>query len=255
MFKNLRFKFRAFILFFIVVFAVSCVPVKKLSYINDVKELQAPYINPKEHKLISPFDKIYVKVYSIDEKTNLLFGSNENMSSTSTAGMIGYLVDEAGDISFPFAGKIHVTGLSTSEAAAKINESLNEYVPTASVVVRFIENSVSILGEVIRQGTYTFTQDKITIYDALSLGGGMTQYGKRKGVVLIRQEGDKIMHHTLDLSDSRIAEKEYYYIQANDIIIVEPLRWASVQSFSNFYSIILSSVSVLLTIALTFKLI
>jgi polysaccharide biosynthesis/export protein len=255
MLKNLRFKFRTIILFIIVFFTVSCVPLKKLTYINDIKELQSPYINPKEHKLISPFDKIYVKVYSIDEKTNLLFGSSETTSTTSTPGLIGYLVDEAGDISFPFAGKIHVAGLSTSEAAAKINESLNEYVPTASVVVRFIENSVSIIGEVFRQGTYNFTQDKITIYDALSLGGGMTQYAKRKGVVLVRQEGDKIMHHTLDLSDSKIAEKEYYYIQANDIIIVEPLRWASVQSFSNLYSLILSSVSLLLTIALTFQII
>jgi polysaccharide export outer membrane protein len=236
--------------------AISCVPLRKLTYINDVKDIQTPYVNPKEHKLISPFDKLYVKVYSIEEKTNLIFGANESMSSSSASGgMIGYLVDESGDINFPLAGKIHVGGLSTAEASVKINESLNEYVPTASVMVKFIENSVSVIGEVTRQGTYTFSQDKITIYDALALGGGITQVGKRKDVILIRQEGDKIMHHTLDLSDSKIAEKEYYYIQANDIIIVEPLRWASVNSFSNVYSLVLSSLSFILTIILTFQLI
>ncbi len=255
MHKKIRIKLRAIILLFMMVSVISCVPLKKLTYINDVKELQAPYINPKEHKLISPFDKLYVKVYSIEEKTNLIFGANENMSMGSTAGMIGYLVDEAGDINFPLTGKIHVGGLSTDEASVKINESLNEYVPTASVMVKFIENSVTVIGEVVRQGTYSFTQDKITIYDALALGGGITQVGKRKDVVLIRQEGDKIMHHTLDLSDSKISEKEYYYIQANDIIIVEPLRWASVNSFSNVYSLVLSSLSFILTIILTFQLI
>ncbi len=230
------------------VFVISCVPVEKLSYLNDINELQEPIVNPKEHKLIMPFDKLYIKVYSIDEKTNLLFNSNESTGGSSSPGMIGYIVDESGNINYPFVGKINVVGLSTIQASSKVSEALNEYVSNASVIVRFIDNTVTIVGEVKNQGIFTFSQDKLNIYEALALGGGLSMYGDRGKVVLIRQEGDKIMHHKLDLSNSRIAGKDYYYIQANDVIVVEPLKAISSSYGNNTYSMILASISTILSI-------
>ncbi len=63
------------------------------------------------------------------------------------------------------------------------------------------------MGEVNRQGVFSFTQDKLNIYEALGLGGGVTRYGDRKNIILVRNEGDKIMHYRLNLSDSKIAGK------------------------------------------------
>lgn len=241
-------------MFLIMIPVISCVPLNKLTYINDINQLQEPFINPKEHKLIMPFDKLYIKVYSIDEKTNQLFSSSESMSMSSSSGLMGYLVDEAGNIFFPVAGKVHLGGFSVYEASAKLNEALNEYVPTSSVTVKFIENNVSLLGEVNRQGSYGFSQEKINIYEALALGGGISQFGNRKNVILIRQEGDKIMHHKLDLTDSRIAGKDYYYIQANDVLIVEPMRNIVMNNSNNLYSIALSAISSALAIILSLRL-
>jgi polysaccharide biosynthesis/export protein len=252
--KKVKFEMQIIFLILIMVFISSCVPLEKLSYINDIDELQEPIVNPKEHKLIMPFDKLYIKVYSIDEKTNLLLSSNESMSSASSTSMIGYFVDESGDIYYPLVGKIKVGGLSTIQASSKVSEALNEYVTNASVIVRFIENNVTVLGEVNRQGIFSFTQDKLNIYEALGLGGGITRYGNRKNVILIRQEGDKIMYHKLDLSNSRIAGKDYYYIQANDVIIVEPIRKLSRSYGNNPYSIILGSISSIISIILLVRL-
>jgi polysaccharide export outer membrane protein len=239
----------------LIVSAISCVPINKLSYFNDINEMQEPIVNPKVQKLIMPFDRLFIKVYSIDEKTNLLFNSNDNTgggsSNTSTQG---YLVDESGNINYPFVGKINVGGLSISQANQKISEALSEYVSNASVVVRFIDNNVTVMGQVQNQGTYPFTKDKLTIYEALALGGGISQFGNRKNVILVRQEGDKIMHYKLDLSDSRIAAKDYYYIVSNDIIIVEPLKNLSTNYSNNTYSLILSSVSTILSILIVISL-
>ena len=236
-------------LIILIVSAISCVPISKLSYFNDINEMQEPIVNPKVQKLIMPFDRLYIKVYSIDEKTNLLFNSNDNAgSSTSSTSTMGFLVDESGNINYPFVGKINVGGLSISQANQKVSEALSEYVSNASVVVRFIDNNVTVMGQVQNQGTYPFTKDKLTIYEALALGGGISQFGNRKNVILVRQEGDKIMHYKLDLSDSRIAAKDYYYIVSNDIIIVEPLKNLSTNYSNNTYSLILSSVSTLLSI-------
>ena len=234
----------------ILIFTASCVPLKQLSYFNDLDELVEPGINPRTQKLIMPFDKLYIKVISIDAPTNQIFNDNEEMRSGSSNGVLGYLVDEVGNVNFPFVGNINVVKLTTAQASEKIQKALGDYVSNISVTVKYIDNQVTVMGEVKNQGVYPFIQDKLNIYEALGLGGGLTQYGDRKKIILIRNEGTKIMHYRLDLSDSKIAAKDYYYILPNDVIVVEPLKALS-SSYQNItYTTILSSVTTLIAVLL-----
>jgi len=234
----------------ILIFTASCVPLKQLSYFNDLDELVEPGINPRTQKLIMPFDKVYIKVISIDAPTNQIFNDNEEMRSGSSNGVLGYLVDEAGNVNFPFVGNINVVKLTTAQASEKIQKALGDYVSNISVTVKYIDNQVTVLGEVKNQGVYPFIQDKLNIYEALGLGGGLSQYGDRRKIILIRNEGTKIMHYRLDLSDSKIAAKDYYYILPNDVIVVEPLKALS-SSYQNItYTTILSSVTTLIAVLL-----
>ncbi len=252
--KKIGFRVHIILLFFIIFLANSCVPINKLRYLNDIDERQEPSVNPKGQKLIVPFDKLYIKVFSIDDKTNMLFSSSSNLASSASVNIVGYLVAEDGTINFPFIGKINLNGLNLEQASEKLGKSLNEYVSNATVEIKFIDNNITVFGEVQRPGTYPFNQQKLNIYEALALGGGISQFGDHKKVILIRQEGDKIMHHKLDLSNSRISEKDYYYILNNDVIIVEPLNSASWFRFnSSNYSTILSSITFLITIFFIFK--
>jgi polysaccharide biosynthesis/export protein len=234
----------------LILFLVSCVPIRELQYFNDVNELEEPEINPKTQKLIMPFDKLYIKVLSIDPATSQIFNSTDEMRYGSS-GAIGYLVDEGGNIYFPFVGKINIGSLNTTQAGDKIQKALSEYVsPKISIIVKYIDNQVSVMGEVQRQGVYSFTQDKLNIYEALAMGGGLTRYGNRKNVILIRQEGDKIFHHKLNLSDSKIAAKDYYYILPNDVIVVEPLNSIS-SSYQNVtYTTFLTTITTLIAVLL-----
>ena len=197
-----------------------------------------------------PFDKLYIKVISIDAPTNQIFNDNEEMRSGSSNGVLGYLVDEAGNVNFPFVGNINVVKLTTAQASEKIQKALGDYVSNISVTVKYIDNQVTVLGEVKNQGVYPFIQDKLNIYEALGLGGGLSQYGDRRKIILIRNEGTKIMHYRLDLSDSKIAAKDYYYILPNDVIVVEPLKALS-SSYQNItYTTILSSITTLIAVLL-----
>ena len=234
----------------ILIFTASCVPLKQLSYFNDLDELVEPGINPRTQKLIMPFDKLYIKVISIDAPTNQIFNDNEEMRSGSSNGVLGYLVDEAGNVNFPFVGNINVVKLTTAQASEKIQKALGDYVSNISVTVKYIDNQVTVMGEVQHQGVYSFIQDKLNIYEALGLGGGLSQYGDRRKIILIRNEGTKIMHYRLDLSDSKIAAKDYYYILPNDVIVVEPLKALS-SSYQNItYTTILSSITTLIAVLL-----
>jgi polysaccharide export outer membrane protein len=237
---------------FLIISAVSCVPTRKLSYFNDINELEEPGVNPRVQKLIMPFDKLYIRVLSIDPQTSQIFNSADEFraGSTSSSGIIGYLVDEGGNINFPFVGNINVGSLTTAQASLKIQKALSDYVSNTSVIVKYIDNQVTVIGEVQSQGVYGFTQDKLNIYEAVGLGGGLTRYGDRKNIILIRQEGGKIIHYRLNLSDSKIATKEYYYILPNDVIVVEPLKAIS-SSYSNItYTTILSSITTLIAVLL-----
>jgi polysaccharide biosynthesis/export protein len=232
---------------------VSCVPYKEVLYFNDIKEKKAPVINPREQKKISPFDNLYIKVLSTDEKTAQIFNSTDPFRSELSSSLISYLVDEKGNINFPFAGEINVGGLTTSLASIKIQKTLSEYISNTAVIVKFIDNKVTLMGEVNHQGVFPFTVDKINIYDAISLAGGLTRYGDHKKVILIRQVNNEIKEYKLDLSDSKVIASETYYILPNDVIVVEPLRAVS-RSYQNLtYMTILSTISTMVSVIVLYK--
>ena len=251
----MKFNFYKAGILLIMILAVSCVPAKQLSYFNDINDIEEPGVNPKTQKLIMPFDKLYIKVISIDPQTNLIFNPSVEMMYGGGGGgggmsIMGYLVDEAGNINFPFVGNINVGSLTTAQASVKIQKAMSDYVSNTSVIVKYIDSQVTVMGEVQRQGVFPFTQDKLNIYEALGLGGGLTRYGDRKNIILIRNEGGKIMHYRLNLSDSEIAGKDFYYILPNDVIVVEPLKAIS-SSYSNItFTTILTSVTTLIAVLL-----
>lgn len=236
-----------------VLLVVSCVPTSQLNYFNDIDDMNEPVANPRTQKLINPFDKLYIRVLSIDLQTSQIFNASDELrmgAYGSMAGLIGYLVDENGNINFPFVGNINVKDLTTTQAAEKIQKALSDYVANTSVIVKYVDNQITVMGEVMRQGVFSFSQDKLNIYEALGLGGGLTRYGDRKKVILIRHEDNRIIKYRLDLSDSKITGKSYYYIMPNDVIIVEPLKAIS-SSYSNItYTTVLSSISTAIAVLL-----
>jgi polysaccharide biosynthesis/export protein len=237
------------ILVLMIILNISCVSFNKLKYFTDIDEITEPIVNPREQKIIVPFDNLYIKVLSIDEQTNQLFNVDQGAGSQFR---ITYLVSENGNIELPFVGKIYVEGLTISQASTKIQTALSEYVPKSSVIVRFVENTITVMGQVTQQGVFSFVQDKLNIYEALSLGGGITQFGDRKNVVLIRQEGNKIIHRKINLSDSKIASKDYYYILPKDVLVVEPIKPIAWSFNNGTFTSILTTITSLLALYIVF---
>ena len=235
------------ILFFLVVITFSsCVSYKKVVYFNDIKEIKSN-VNIRVQKRIAPFDNLYIKVLSTDEKTSKIFNISEGTQSNATANMLSYLVDENGNIHFPFAGDIKVKDLTLAEACVAVQKSLSDYISNTSVIVKFIDNKITVLGEVQRTGVYNFTDDKVNIYQAIALAGGLTRYGDHKKIVLVRQEDKEVKHYVLDVSNSKIAGNDKFYLLPNDIIIVEPLKAVSRSYQDITYTTILTTVGTVTT--------
>jgi len=241
-----------YILLIFLFFMSSCVPQKKLRYVqvkND-KDKQNTYINALTSRRINIFDELYIKVFSIDEKTAEIFSYESGIQYGMNIGLISYTVDENGNIDFPFIGQIYLKDYTLKEAKEIIQEELSQYLPNTSINIKFVNNSISVLGEVNRQGRYEFFDEKINIFDALALAGGLDRYGNRENVIVIRRDDEKVIYNYVDLTDKNIVSGETFYIIPEDVIIVEPLP-AKSSSYGNItYTTALQTLTTMITLLL-----
>lgn len=220
---------------------ISCVTIRKIEYFRDFENFAQPSQNPRTHNAIQAFDRLSIIVLSADQQTaQILNYARENQE-------VGYQVDQSGNVFFPFAGNIHIEGLTTSQAADKIRLAIGNVVSNPMVIVSFIDTQITVMGEVNSQGVFPISGEKINIYEALALGGGITEWGDRRKVVLMRVVDDKPRFFTLNLSNSQVAYSEFFYVQPNDVIIVEPLR-AKIYRNSFYRDIVLTLTGLITTI-------
>jgi polysaccharide export outer membrane protein len=98
-----------------------------------------------------------------------------------------------GKISLPLLNDVQAAGLTPSQLATQLTESLKKFVanPQVTVIVTTINSQrVYIMGEVIRAGAYPLLPG-MTVLQALSSGGGFTQFANTKKIYLLRQENGK----------------------------------------------------------------
>jgi polysaccharide biosynthesis/export protein len=206
-------------------FLWSCVPQKDLKYVQNVYgQNDNVFSNERQVKTIQPNDFLYIQVLSVDDKTASIFSNTTSLMSNLDINTISYQINNAGYLEFPFVGQILLKDLTLKEAKTKIEAALSQYVSNISVNLKFVNNTITLLGEVGRQGRYTFPNDQISVFDALGLAGGMTDYGNRRNLTLIREANGKITYSTIDLTDKKIAASVNYYLKPNDILIVEPIK-------------------------------
>ena len=184
-----------------------------------------------EDYLLKKEDRLYIHVYSIDEKIANLFNSGQNMRPNLQGDVSGsmdlytYSVDENGDISFPTIGKLQVLGLTTRQVKRLLEDELSclvkaygDYV-AISVDVQVVGRSFSVIGPT-KSGRFPITKEKVTIFEALALVGDLSDIADKKEIMLIREMGDSTVVKKFDLRSEDIVNSEYYYIEPNDVIYV-----------------------------------
>ncbi|PJJ84044.1 polysaccharide biosynthesis/export family protein [Mucilaginibacter auburnensis] len=222
----------------------SCSSIKSVKYFADIpdsgkviKTTQVPFIEP----VIQTDDILTISIQSLDPKYTEILSKGALQSSAvanssavnSPGSMIsGYLVDRSGNIEIPILGSVHVGGL-TSEQARELLRSKAAAAGFKDVTVnlRYANFRITVYGEVNKPGTFSMSNEKVTIIDALGLAGDLTIYGRRDNVLLQRQNPDGTREFVrINLNKSDILHSPYYYLRQNDYIYVEPIRTKAVAS-------------------------
>jgi polysaccharide biosynthesis/export protein len=138
--------------------------------------------------------------------------------------MQNYLVDMEGNLVYPVIGKIKVAGLRKAELAEQIKQTIYpRYITEEPIVlIRFVNYKVSVLGEVMRPGSFMIDNEKVSILEALALAGDMTIYGRRESVLLVREQNGNRETVRIDIRDKNLVNSPYFYLQQNDVLYVEP---------------------------------
>jgi polysaccharide export outer membrane protein len=134
----------------------------------------------------------------------------------------GYQVDDNGDIVFQGIGLIHVEGLTKAQLKDTLDARLTPFLQHPYYNIRFLNYKFTMLGEVAKPGLVSIPGERINLLEAIALAGDLTFYGRRDNVLVIRENNNKREFARLDLTKPEIMKSPYFYLQQNDIVIVEP---------------------------------
>ena len=246
------------VIVFALILGFSCVSNKKLNYVQESDEMAVQqqdnmyFIDEAIDNTIREGDELYIQVTSADEnETAFSQGRGTGGNTVRDPSVISYAVDPEGFIKLPYVNKIKLDGLTLIEASDLIEEELSQYLLYPSVFIRFVNNKVTILGEVNRPGVYVFNYRSINILQAIGYANDIAVFGNRKKVLIVREEGEYRSRHFVDLTSDNLLASEFYMINSNDIIYVEPLK-SKKWGMDTFPYELLLSIASLTIVVLTF---
>ena len=125
----------------------------------------------------------------------------------------------------PVLGRIKAQGMTKSELENYVrNQIYPKYIhEIPSVTVRFENFRVSIIGDVLKPGSYVIPNERVNLLEALAMAGDLNITGRRDNVLLIRVNADGSRTSVrLNLNDKDLIMSPYFYLQQNDVVYVEP---------------------------------
>jgi polysaccharide export outer membrane protein len=200
-------------------------------YNRDTTALMTPKM---PEPVVQKNDLLHIRVFSqsvisgTDAPYNLYETPTPASSSTSSpatnaAPTAGFLVDNNGNIEYPQIGTLHIEGLTKEQVASLIKDKLigMKALTNPSVIVRFLNYKVTVLGEVKNPNTITLPTDRVTILEALGMAGDVTEFGDRSKIKIARENNGVIEYGQLDLTKSDFFNSPYFRLKQNDVVFVQ----------------------------------
>ena len=236
----------------------SCVSKKEMLYMQDVESFNNTDVTFTSHTL-QVDDILKISVGALMPEAALPYN---NVTAGSVVAnnldvmkLEGYLVSQNSTINFPVLGELSVKEKTTQDLENDIKQLLVDggYLINPNVTVRLLNAKVTILGEVQRPGTFTFTENNISLLQALGLAGDLTINGSREDVMVLRYIDGLQTTQRINLTSAGFLGGPYQMVKPNDVIVVNP-NSAKVKTagYVGNISAILGITSIILTSILLF---
>jgi len=207
----------------------GCASKKDILYLQDIEKIAANQQEMYANPVIRPNDILLINVSAADMEVAMpfnLLAPARNLQEANRSGNLrelqGYIVDADGTIQFPILGEIKVGGMTRQDLLRMLHERISEHIQNPIINIRITNYKVTVIGEVNRPGTYEIGDERVTLLEALGMAGDMSIYGKRDDIIIIREENGIKQYKIIDITKSDFLFSDYYYLQQNDIVYVQP---------------------------------
>jgi polysaccharide export outer membrane protein len=210
----------------------SCTTQQKLAYLNNLPEIggvETFTMDIPDYK-IQHRDILYITIKAMTPDGTITdFLSSVRGTGTATyaqgeAGqyLFGYDVNSEGEIIIPVLGTISVAGITLDDARRIIQNAADKHFNNTTVECKLLSFKFTVIGEVRAPGTYINYNNYLTVLEAVGRAGGVSDFGRRDKLLVIRPVAGGTKTFTLNLQDKAILSSEAYFLLPNDVVIVEP---------------------------------
>ena len=149
--------------------------------------------------------------------------TNSNLFQSESGGyLFGYDVNPEGYIILPAVGSFKVEGLTLEETREFLQVEADKVFAKTTVECKLLSFKYTVIGEVRTPGTFVNYNNYLTVLEAIGRAGGLTDFGRRDRILLLRPVDGGTITYRLNLQDKQLLSNEGYFILPNDVIIVEP---------------------------------
>jgi len=162
--------------------------------------------------IVRPGDTLKITLHSHSQISS-------GQSAEGDAAASGYYVHHDGNIIYPYLGAVPVAGLTTIEVRQELTEKLLQYLqkPVLDVTVtNFRSSSVYITGAVGSPGKQYLSNEAMTLFEAVTLAGGLSNNADWTNVTLIR-DGQSIRYSLRQLYENGDS-RQNVLLRPNDAI-------------------------------------
>lgn len=257
--QNNTFQFKSLFQILLILISLgysSCVTQRKSEYLRST---EAPYSEynvtlTNENRTLVPGDELYIQVSSFTSSSASGGNSSAGAETSATnitpfsAVLVSYKINKDSTIIFPLIGTVKIAGKTIPQATSLIQSLLTSYLNAPSVNMKLVNINISVLGEVKNPGNFTYTNQPLNIFQALSYAGDVTEYGDRSFIKVIRQKDKKVVVYILDLTKNDIITSKNFYMESNDVIFVRPLK-SKIWGMDKFpYEMMFSAISAIILV-------
>ncbi|MBR8398818.1 polysaccharide biosynthesis/export family protein [Burkholderia cenocepacia] len=137
---------------------------------------------------IGPGDVLQITVWDHPELAAAQGGAQQTPPRAADP-IAGFVVDDRGNLTFPYAGSLPVAGLTAAEAQARVTRALAAIYRNPQVTLRvasFRSQQVYVDGEVHTPGALPVNDVPMTLADAIARAGGFTAAADQSDVTIVR---------------------------------------------------------------------
>lgn len=198
-----------------------CTSTKSVTLLQDEKSdnekanelVKTMRLQESQYKL-QPSDHLGLNIFSLaDERINFLKDPKMEV-----------IIDTKGQIELPVIGFVPLSGLTIREAEQKLKTVISEYLKSPSVSIKLLNYNVTVIGEVVNQGTFLSTEPRINVLEAIGKAGGLTENANRQNIRIVRNENNTAKIYTINLLEDNALLSPNFFLQPNDVLLINPLK-------------------------------